>query len=219
MPKVLPEYLEQRRQQIQDAAAACFARKGFHQTTMQDICEEAVLSPGAVYRYFHSKEEIIEAMCARGQEQNAELVQAALGRGATSEVFDELIQVFFGAVASGDRDIETCALNVELIAEAPRNERIRESLTRSNFEVRSRFVDLVRRAQAAGDINPGLDADAVARVMIATYHGFITQKLVQPDLDILAYAQVLRALFGGAFWTGGPGKAIEAARADAALSR
>ena len=47
MPKVLPEYLELRRQQILDAAAACFSRRGFHQTTMQDICTEAGLSPGA----------------------------------------------------------------------------------------------------------------------------------------------------------------------------
>ncbi|MGE0685263.1 MAG: TetR/AcrR family transcriptional regulator, partial [Dehalococcoidia bacterium] len=45
MPKVLPEYLELRRQQILDAAAACFTRAGFHQTTMQDICAESDLSP------------------------------------------------------------------------------------------------------------------------------------------------------------------------------
>ena len=63
MPKVLPQYLETRRQQIIDAAAACFARSGFHRTTMQDICNEAELSPGAVYRYFQSKEDIIQA-CA-----------------------------------------------------------------------------------------------------------------------------------------------------------
>ena len=41
MPKVLPEYLETRRREILDAAAACFARDGFHQASMQDICIEA----------------------------------------------------------------------------------------------------------------------------------------------------------------------------------
>ena len=41
MPKVQPEYLEHRRQQILGAAAACFSRNGFHQTSMHDICAEA----------------------------------------------------------------------------------------------------------------------------------------------------------------------------------
>ena len=59
MPKVTQAHLEARRQQILDAAFGCFARQGFHQTTMQDICREAELSPGAVYRYFDSKEAII----------------------------------------------------------------------------------------------------------------------------------------------------------------
>src|SRR5687767_970067 len=114
MPKVLPEYLEQRRAQIVDAAAACFSRKGFHQSTMQDICEEATLSPGAVYRYFRSKEEIIEAMCERGQSQNAEAIEAAMGRGATLDVFDDLIRTFFIEL-DNLRSAEFCALNVELI--------------------------------------------------------------------------------------------------------
>jgi AcrR family transcriptional regulator len=55
MPKVTEAHLEARRQQILDAALACFSRRGFHQSTMQDICQEAELSPGAVYRYFRSK--------------------------------------------------------------------------------------------------------------------------------------------------------------------
>lgn len=200
MPKVLPEYLEQRRQQIQDAAAACFSRKGFHQTTMQDICEESSLSPGAVYRYFRSKEEIIEAMCARGQDQNSQILQVAMGKGATLDIFEELINAFFLGMADGNKDFEVCALNVELISEAPRNERISESLTRNNAAVASTFTELIRRAQESGEINPALQPDSVARVMIATYHGLITQRLVQPDIDIEGYAAVLRALFNGTFW-------------------
>ncbi len=40
----------------------CFAREGFHRTTMQDIFREADLSPGAVYSYFEGKDELIEAI-------------------------------------------------------------------------------------------------------------------------------------------------------------
>jgi AcrR family transcriptional regulator len=201
MPKVLPEYLELRRQQILDAAAACFSRRGFHQTTMQDICEESGLSPGAVYRYFPGKEAIIEGMTARGQNQNAEAIEYAMSKERTLDVFDELIRIFFIELESL-RSAEICALNVELISEAPRSERIRESLQRTNQNVRSMFVQLVERAQAAGEIDPALESESVARVMVALYQGFITQRLVEPDADAGGYAEVLRALFGGTFWHG-----------------
>ena len=48
-----------RRDEILVAAQACFARAGFHQTSMQEICAEAGMSPGNLYRYFRSKEDII----------------------------------------------------------------------------------------------------------------------------------------------------------------
>ena len=200
MPKVLPEYLEQRRQQIQDAAAACFSRKGFHQTTMQDICEESSLSPGAVYRYFRSKEEIIEAMCLRGQDENQLIVQAALEKDDTLEALFGLIGAFFFETGDTTRDFEACALSIGLISEAPRNERIRETLKRNNQAVGEGLAALIRRAQGRGEINPALDPQAVVHVMIATYHGFITQRLMLHDFDVESYADVLRALFGGDFW-------------------
>jgi AcrR family transcriptional regulator len=76
MPKVSPEYLEARRNEILDAAFACFRRRGFHQTTMQDIYREAGLSPGAVYHYFRSKEEIIAAAIDRNTAEWTRLIAA-----------------------------------------------------------------------------------------------------------------------------------------------
>src|SRR6476646_4204190 len=48
-----------RRSEILSAAQTCFARAGFHQTSMQEICAEAGMSPGNLYRYFRSNEDII----------------------------------------------------------------------------------------------------------------------------------------------------------------
>ena len=96
MAKVQPEYLELRRREILDGAAACFARRGFHQATMQNSCDEAGLSLGAVYRYFHGKEEMIEAMCARGHE-DVEAIHQTVAQGRTLDVLDNLIRIFRGA--------------------------------------------------------------------------------------------------------------------------
>lgn len=203
MPKVLPEYLELRRQQILDAAAACFSKRGFHPTTMQDICKEAELSPGAVYRYFPSKESIIQAMCERGGNRNADAIQQALRQGNTLDVMNHLIETFFLDLDTLHSHSE-CALNVELIAEAPRSEHVREWLIRNLNEARSMFEDLMRAGQAKGEIDPSLDPASIAQVMVALYHGFITQKLVDPEMDVPRYAQVMRSLFSGSFWCGAP---------------
>src|SRR5215211_4371467 len=162
MPKVVPEYLEQRRQQILDAAAACFARRGFHQATMQDICDESGLSPGAVYRYFHSKEEIIEAMCRRGHSQDAETIRLAMEQGDTLDVFDALIHVFFEEV----QNRELCALGVELISEARNSDVIHNSLSGGWSAIREPLAEIVKRAQARGEIDPDVEPAAVARVMM-----------------------------------------------------
>src|SRR5687768_1439754 len=202
MPKVLPEYLELRRQQILDAAAACFSRRGFHATTMQDICREADLSPGAVYRYFPSKESIIQAMCEHSASTNVEAIRAALAEADnTWAVFTDLIRRFFTELESLKTSAD-CALNVELIAEAPRDEHIREWLTGSLEATYGLFLELIKAAQDRGEVDASLSPRSVAQVMVGLYHGFVTQKLVEPDIDVEGYAAVLRALFGGTFWQG-----------------
>ena len=195
MPKVLPEYLETRRREILDAAAACFARSGFHQSSMQYICSEADLSPGAVYRYFRSKEEIIEAMCERNTVEDAETIRAAVDTDSTQDAFNELTRIFL----LGVQDHESCALSMQLLAEAPRNSTIFESVRKGRLAVRETLAEFIRKGQARGEFNPSLNAEAVAQVMCSLYMGLILQMQTEPDLDLMAYARVTRALFDGTF--------------------
>jgi len=53
-----PDVSEERKAQIFQAALACFNRKGYHRTTMDDIVAESGLSKGALYWYFKSKKEL-----------------------------------------------------------------------------------------------------------------------------------------------------------------
>lgn len=195
MPKVLPEYLETRRREILDAAAACFARDGFHQASMQDICNEADLSPGGVYRYFPSKEAIIEAMCERNTVEDAETIRTAVDTDSAQEAFNELTRIFL----LGVQDHEGCALSLQLLAEAPRNAVILESVRRGRTAVRDALAEFIQKGQARGEFNPSLDHEAVAHVMCSLYVGLIVQLQTDPDLDLMAYARVVRSLFDGTF--------------------
>lgn len=53
---------ERRRQQIAVAAKRVFADKGFSRTTMEDIANEAELSPGTLYLYFKNKDELYASL-------------------------------------------------------------------------------------------------------------------------------------------------------------
>src|SRR3990170_6046836 len=89
MPKLKPDTQRARREHILDASERCFARAGFHRTTMHDICSEATISPGALYVYFNSKEELIAGITERDRAKlaaqlaemaNAPDLMAALAR-------------------------------------------------------------------------------------------------------------------------------------------
>ncbi|HZB97607.1 MAG TPA: TetR/AcrR family transcriptional regulator [Candidatus Sulfotelmatobacter sp.] len=62
MPKLGEERREERRRQLLDAAWRCAARKGYHDTTVDDICAEAGVSKGAFYGYFDSKQSLLVAL-------------------------------------------------------------------------------------------------------------------------------------------------------------
>ena len=71
------ERRDQQTQRILEAAKACFVRSGFQGASMQQICAECGMSPGALYRYFPSKEAIVEAICEADRREDAETASSS----------------------------------------------------------------------------------------------------------------------------------------------
>ena len=154
MPKVTAEHVEARKSQILDAALACFGRKGFHQTTMQDICHQCGLSPGAIYRYFRSKEDIVESASERDRVKEIVLIRQLRRRLSTPEVLDALVQHFFGMLASlGDGSPG----HLEHWSESQRNSRLHENLWRNYQEYVNAIASIVRQGITEGKFNANLD--------------------------------------------------------------
>src|SRR3954462_4455809 len=80
MPQPQTDSVSDRRCQILDAALVCFAKRGFHQTSMHDISAEAGISVGLIYRYFENKEAVISAMADRHKKEISEVLQRAKRR-------------------------------------------------------------------------------------------------------------------------------------------
>jgi AcrR family transcriptional regulator len=196
MPKVTEAHVEARKHQIMDAAATCFSRTGFHHTTMHDICQMAELSPGAVYRYFRSKEEIIESMMRERQASSAAIIEAVRGRGRTLEVLDEMADVFFSQLENEQK----CALSVELWAESLRAPRIRQLLRSELRDISVPFAQIIRNAQDVGEVNPRLKPESVAQVLISLFDGCVLQKTADDQLDVAEYVAVMKSMINGTFW-------------------
>ena len=80
------------RARIMDAAEALFRRLGFAKTAVADIAAELKMSPANVYRFFPSKNAIIEAICQRCLAECEERAWAvARSRGSAAERSERLV--------------------------------------------------------------------------------------------------------------------------------
>src|SRR6058998_2406439 len=109
-----------RRSQILDAALVCFAKRGFHQTSMHDISAEAGISVGLIYRYFRSKEAVIAALA----EQYKTEIGALLERARRAPTLLESLEILFTAHCCEDSPKLHSAFVVDLYAEASRNPQV-----------------------------------------------------------------------------------------------
>ena len=57
-----PKVVEDRRDQLIDAAMRVYSQKGFTRATNKDIAREAGITPGLIYYYFESKEALLKAI-------------------------------------------------------------------------------------------------------------------------------------------------------------
>ena len=111
------ETLIDRREQILEAAMICFAKRGFHQTSMHDISDDAGISVGLIYRYFKNKEEVIAALADEHKKDIAELLERA-GKAPT---LLEAMEILFTSHCNEHSPQIISAFVVDLFAEASRN--------------------------------------------------------------------------------------------------
>jgi AcrR family transcriptional regulator len=190
MPRVSDEYMTLRREEILEAAKACFAREGFHAASLRDIYRECGLSPGAVYNHFASKEEIVRAL---GQER----LREAQAQREALELIEDPIEALRLLSAGTRKQLTSEAdllLELQLAGEALRSESIAE-VSRQAFDATlETVVGLIGRAQRTGHLDQSVDADALGRVLIGVFQGLIMQTAIGAPPDHERHIGALRTL-------------------------
>ncbi len=165
-----------RRAQILEAALVCFAKRGFHQTSMHDISSEAGISVGLIYRYFENKEAVISAMADRHKKEITEMLERA--RQAPSLL--ESLEILFTAHCCEDAPQVVSAFVVDLYAEASRNPHVAD-LTRDVLETAMAGVrDLIARAPEGQNTGSNLTPDDLAELIFAVARGMLMLDVLRP---------------------------------------
>lgn len=180
----------QQRERIIEAAVTCFARSGFHGASMGGICAEAGMSPGALYRYFPSKDAIIAAIA------EAERVRHAAFFARLAEADDPVEALASIGVATLEAVLAESgrALLAETIAEATRNPAVRATFERNANEAHAAITAALRRGQAAGLVDLGLDIPTACRMVMALGDGLCAHQAFGPLLDLERLRPVMRTL-------------------------
>ena len=167
-----------RRDEILNAAQRCFSRMGFHQTSMQQICAAAGMSPGNLYRYFRSKEAIIAGIAERDRAEVGAQFASVENAPDFFETFAALARHHFV-----ERTADEVGLCAEIMSESRRNPAIARIMQDFDNDVSARLVGMLRNAAERGEISADVDLKAVVTMLMVIADGVWWRRAVDPGFD------------------------------------
>jgi AcrR family transcriptional regulator len=192
VPKISPAQEQRRREQILAAASACFARQGYHATSMDDVVRECRLSVGAIYTYFASKADLFLALSDRRTEQTLSYLNELFRRpGPMADKSREAVDYFFRLLS--DELLPLARVTLEFLAEAAKSEPINQRQQQRCDSIRQFLHWLLSDAQARGELRSDVDIAASVELMLALNEGILLLSaagLRKVDLEALKPAYV-----------------------------
>jgi TetR/AcrR family transcriptional repressor of uid operon len=173
-----------RRAEILESAARLFAERGFHATSMRDLCAALGMSPGNLYHWFPSKQAIIAAFVEADRgDTAARLAALATAGDLASEAAPHLLGYVAGAT---DAEIR---LYLEISAAALRDPELAPLVRTADAEARGGLAALLR---GAGITEP----EATATVVLSLIDGLVTRRAVEPERNLAELAGPVGAAIG-----------------------
>jgi AcrR family transcriptional regulator len=200
VPKIADEARTARRDQIIAAAAECFARAGYHVTTMADIAEAAGVSKGTPYLYFPGKEALFIALYVEWDCGLAARVDAAIGElaePARRSPATVLAAVASAIAAHVTGNPQTCRVLMEATTLAAYEPAIAAKVQAANTASLDQLTGLFQAGAAAGQWPADTDPALRARLFMAGVYGLMSQWHTEPGSFSLEAAMSALAGTGG----------------------
>jgi len=170
----------ERRERLFRAALDLFARKGFDETTVEDITNAADLGKGTFFNYFPSKDHILLAF---GEMQLGKLRAAA----DEARVKNEPIRVFLRSLGARmtQEPIRNPAIIRILLKAFLTDSPVRESVVDLQNRVIAIHTEIIRLGQKRGEIRDDLPPEVLAHVFRQTVFGTLLIWALYGDATLL----------------------------------
>jgi len=169
------------REEIVEAALVEFHRRGFNACSVEDITKAAGVPKGSFYNHFKSKEDLAAEVVRRYS--IASVWHTPIEPGLSPlEQLRRRFQFLDDRLA--DRDFARGCLIGNMGAEvADHRPAIRAAVEATLTAWSGRVSELLRAAQAAGEVPPDLDTDRVGRFMVDAWEGAVTRTKVTKSTE------------------------------------
>lgn len=188
MPRVgKPELKES----LLTAGLYCFARRGYHATTMDEIAAEAGVSKGAIYWHYKDKRELfLNIMRERRAALEEAGSQAVVEDSSPGEILRAIMLAIF-RFYSENREFASLIGLLRSGKDAPFGEEFYHELQEFYRSSRERLVPLFQYGIETGAFVEA-ESDAMAAWVLATIDGTVMQWVIDPEsIDLKHYAPIL----------------------------
>lgn len=183
------ELTEKRRGQIIEAAMKVFSEKGLEKARVDDIVTESGLSKGAVYWYFKSKDEIIQAAFDQFFDFDQQGLQRLVEQPGTTR--ERLLNYALMMVRNVRQIFSLLPLAYQFYAAATRQSLMQNSFQRYYQSYNDLLSQLLRQGIERGELKT-IDENAVATQLTANMEGMILLWVLQgPDFDAEQFVQAM----------------------------
>src|ERR1700730_11729474 len=154
------------RERLFQAALDLFARKGFAETTVEDITNAADLGKGTFFNYFPSKDHILLAF---GEMQLGKLQEAVNTARRRNEPMPEFLRAL--GVRMTQEPTRNPAIIRALLQAFLSTTRVREAMIDMQERVQALHTQMIQLGQDRGEIRSALPAAEIAQVFRQTIFG------------------------------------------------
>lgn len=174
-----PKYQQNKRAAIR-AAAAVFARKGFHGASTTDIAGEMGIKQGSLYYYFKSKEEALAEVCLYGIRDYVQRMEEIAG---SDDDFRVRLQATVASHLSSYREKnEALKVHNDERLYLPEIKRIKLKQLGSHY--RALLEGIFEAASRAGEVRAELDCHFAAQSVIGICNAWGELIVRDPALDV-----------------------------------